>query len=453
MTGSLRIALVSEHASPLAVLGGVDAGGQNVHVAALSRALAERGHDVRVFTRRDDPTTPNRVRLAPGVEVVHVDAGPAEPLPKDALLPHMGAFAEVLVRSWTPAHPTHADDQRRSGPWRPDLVHAHFWMSGMAARTAARAVGIPLAVTFHALGSVKARHQGRADTSPACRIGTEASLARDADAVLATCRDEVAELTALGAPLDRLHIVPCGVDTATFAPAGPSPAAVPGGGNAARVRLLCVGRLVERKGVDDAIRALARLVAGERDEPLDVELAIVGGPPAGSLGCDPEARRLSALAAGLGVADRVRLLGRVGPRELPARLRAADIVVAAPWYEPFGIVPLEAMACGRPVVGSAVGGLLDSVVDGRTGLLVPPRDPGALAAAIRALAVDPARREQLGRAGRQRSLSYDWSRIAARTEDVYRPLLRPKASITRSPAPAAQTLAPVRRGQPEGARS
>lgn len=424
----LRIALVSEHASPLAVLGGVDAGGQNVHVAALARALAGRGHEVRVYTRRDDAALPARVPLADGVEVVHVDAGPPARLPKDALLPYMPAFAEVLRRSWV-------GTGRDPDAFGPDLVHAHFWMSALAARTAARATSLPLAVTFHALGSVKRRHQGAADTSPAGRVRLETGLARDADAVLATCRDEVTELSALGIPVDRLHIVPCGVDTAFFSPDG-TRAGAPGRSPRSAgspLRLLCVGRLVERKGVDDAIRALALLRAG--DHPLDAELFVAGGPVAAALGADVEARRLTRLAGSLGVADRVHLLGRVVPAELPDQLRAADVVVAPPWYEPFGIVPLEAMACGRPVVGSAVGGLLDSVADGTTGLLVPPRDPTALAAAIRALATDPQLRARLGRAGRARSLDYDWSRVAARTEKVYRQILGAGVASRVHPAP------------------
>ncbi|MDP8971463.1 MAG: glycosyltransferase, partial [Actinomycetota bacterium] len=344
----MRVAMVSEHASPLAPVGGVDAGGQNVHVAALAEALGRQGLDVVVHTRRDDPTLPRRVPLAPNVCVDHVDAGPTRPVPKDALLPYMGAFSAELGRAWA-GEP-------------PDVVHAHYWMSGLAALYAAGQVGVPVAQTFHALGTVKRRHQGLNDTSPRERIPSERRIARDADRILATCRDEVAELAWLGAGATPVSVVPCGVDLEAFTPQG-----VADPRSHVAHRLVAVGRLVERKGVDDVITALADLP--------DAELVVAGGPDAHRLDADPEASRLHTLARRLGVADRVQLRGRVPRRDMPVLLRSADVVVCTPWYEPFGIVPLEAMACGVPVVASAVGGLQDTVVDGITGLHVPPRRP------------------------------------------------------------------------------
>jgi len=392
----MRIAMVSEHASPLAALGGVDAGGQNVHVAALSRELGRRGADVVVYTRREDPAAPRRVRLAPRVFVEHVDAGPPEPVPKDSLLPYMDAFAARLRRAWE--------------RWRPDVVHAHFWMSGRASLTAAGPLGLPVVQTFHALGVVKKRHQGPKDTSPPGRIEEEREIIRRADHIVATCSDEVFELRRLGAEPGRVSVVPCGVDLGRFAPAGPSEERHP-----ALRRLVIVSRLVERKGIGNAICALARLP--------DAELVVAGGPPASELASDPEARRFGALARRLGVEGRVRLLGRVDHARVPALLRSADVAVCVPWYEPFGIVPLEAMACGVPVVASAVGGLVDSVVHGETGLLVPPRDPEELARALRSLLADPERRRAFGEAGVRRARSrYGWPRIAAQTLEVYRGL-------------------------------
>jgi glycosyltransferase involved in cell wall biosynthesis len=392
----MRVAMVSEHASPLAVLGGVDAGGQNVHVAALATYLARRGVDVVVHTRRDDPSLPRRVRLAPGVEVDHVDAGPAEVLPKDELLPHMQAFGEQLAEQW-------ADE-------RPDVVHSHFWMSALAALEGAAGLGLPVAHTFHALGVVKRRHQGAEDTSPDGRIELERVIARDVSRVVATCTDEVFELVRMGADRRRMSVVPCGVDLTRFSPEGPVEARNPG-----RARLLMATRLVPRKGIEDAVRALALLPAAE--------LHVVGGSDAGSLHADPEARRLRALAAALGVEDRLRLRGRVDREHMPALLRYADVVVCAAWYEPFGIVPLEAMACGVPVVATAVGGHVDSVVHGMTGLHVPPRDPGRLAAAVGELLEDPARRAAYGAAGVRRVAErFSWERVAAATHDVYREL-------------------------------
>jgi D-inositol-3-phosphate glycosyltransferase len=408
----MRIAMVSEHASPLAVLGGVDAGGQNVHVAALATTLGRHGDEVVVHTRRDDPALAPRVELAPGVEVDHVDAGPPCEVPKDELLPYMGEFADRLREQWA-ANP-------------PDVVHSHFWMSGLAALNAARDLGIPVVHTFHALGVVKRRHQGAKDTSPPGRIELERRIARLADRVVATCSDEVFELVRQDADRRRISIVPCGVDVERFTPHGRSEPRNPD-----RHRLVVACRLVERKGVGNAITALARLPS--------VELHVAGGPDAGALDDEPEARRLRQLAASLGVDDRVVLRGRVGREDMPALLRSADAVVCVPWYEPFGIVPLEAMACGVPVVASAVGGQIDSVVDGVTGVHVPPRDPERLAAALSALLAAPERRSELGAAGVRRACArFAHERVAAATREVYGEVVKRRAALARRRAREAR---------------
>src|SRR3954469_18448878 len=405
----MRIHMVSEHASPLAVLGGVDAGGQNVHVAALATHLAALGNEVVVHTRREDPDVAHQVELCPGVVVDHVDAGPPEPIPKDDLLQYMSEFAAVLRRAWNRD--------------RPDVVHAHFWMSGRASLEAAWPLGIPTALTFHALGVVKRRHQGDKDTSPAARLAIEQTLVRRADRIVATCSDEVFELVRLGADLRNVSIVPCGVDVGLFRPDG-----LVEDRPAGRHRLVVVSRLVERKGIGNVIEALQHVP--------DTELVVAGGPDAAALGDDPEVQRLQRLAERTGVADRVELRGRVDRTGLPALIRSADAVVCVPWYEPFGIVPLEAMACGVPVVASAVGGLVDTVVDGVTGVHVPPRRPDLLAGALTALLDDPEQRREFGREGvvRARRL-YDWERVATATLDVY-------ARQARRPSPRRFRLAP-----------
>jgi glycosyltransferase involved in cell wall biosynthesis len=390
----MRISLVSEHANPLAALGGADAGGQNVHVAALAAGLAQRGHEVVVHTRRDSVSAPKRLEAPDGYVVHHVLAGPPTEVPKDEMLPHMAEFGRRLRAAWAAE--------------RPDVVHAHFWMSGLASAGAVRGTGIPLLQTFHALGSVKRRHQGRLDTSPHARVGLEQRLCREVDKVIATCQDEVEELRALGLPPGRAEIIPCGVDTGLFTP-GPRP-------ESSRQRLVVVGRLVTRKGVGNVIEALARLVRHDHD----VELVIAGGPSGDMLDVDPEVQRLRALADRVGVGGRVVFLGGMARADIPGLMRSADVVVTVPWYEPFGIVPLEAMACGRPVVGSAVGGLLDTIEPGTTGELVPPRDPKSLADVLRGLLSDPERRRRYGEAGRARAVGlYDWSNVVARTEAVY----------------------------------
>lgn len=398
----MKIAMISEHASPLAALGGVDAGGQNVHVAALSDALAKRGHHVTVYTRRDATELPSRVRVGRRLEVVHVDAGPARHVPKDELLPYMGELADGVARDW--------------GQRPPDVVHGHFWMSGLAALDAARrpdaGYRVPMVQTFHALGTVKRRHQGAEDTSPTERRWLEPGVGRSADRIIATCSDEVFELKAMGIATGKISIAPCGVDLGFFSAEGPVAA------RQRKHRILSVGRLVPRKGVDLVIRALPYLREAGFD---DVELLIVGGGgDSGALHTDPEVRRLLDLAAELGVSDQVSLQGQVSRAEMPGIFRSADAVVCAPWYEPFGIVPLEAMACGVPVVAAAVGGLRDTVVDRATGLHVPPRDPEAIASALAMLLENPTLRAELGQAGQQRARTrYSWERVAAETEKAY----------------------------------
>ncbi|MDH2426669.1 glycosyltransferase [Sphaerisporangium sp. TRM90804] len=387
----MRIAMVSEHADPLAAVGGVDAGGQNVHVAGLSAALAALGHEITVYTRRTGPDGPATRVMAPGVTVEHVPAGPPAPLPKDELLPHMPAFAAHLARRW-------AVD-------RPDVAHAHFWMSGMASLTAANGLGVPVVQTFHALGTVKRRWQGAADTSPANRAAVERHIGRHAAAVIATCSDEAEELAAIGVPGDRIRVVPCGVDLDLFRPDGPIARHAEQDGQA---RVLSIGRLVPRKGVDTIIEALPHVPGAQ--------LIVAGGEPG-----DEEWLRLRGLASASGLAPRVRLIGSVARADVPALMRSVQVVVAVPWYEPFGMVPVEAMACGVPVVASSVGGHLDTVAG--CGVLVPPRRARLLARALGELLTRPELRASLAAAGVRRARSsYGWPHVAAQTESVYRAL-------------------------------
>lgn len=392
------VGLVSEHASPLAAIGGHDAGGQNVYVHSLATELARRSIDTTVYTRRDDPVAPDEVRSPTGYRVVHLDAGPPEPITKDEIFPHLGQLSASLERA-VRARPV-------------QVLHSHFWMSGLAALAVRRELGVPVAHTFHALGSVKRRHQAAADTSPLARVGLERDLASSVDAVVATCSDEVEELRAMGARPASTAVVPCGVDPSTFVPRRRR--------RRARGRhVVAIGRLVPRKGFDDLVAALGRV-------PGSV-LTVVGGPARAHLDDDADIRRLRAVAAACGVEDRVRFTGRLDQTDVAALLADADVCACPSWYEPFGIVPLEAMACGVPVVATAVGGFLDTVVDGATGRLCPPRRPDALAAALRAvLEADADERAALGRAGRARvERRYTWSAVADDVVDVYRAVARP----------------------------
>jgi len=335
----VRIAMISEHASPLGD------GGQQSYVADLSAALAEIGHEVDVYTRRDDPTTPEVVTTRGGTRVVHVPAGPAHEVPPDLLLPYMGEFARWLEKHW------------RDPQWAPDIAHAHFWTSGLAAVTAARQVGIPVVQSFHELGAL-----GKAEGGPS-RSNYERALGRAVDRVVAQSQEELRDLVRIGVPRASLTVVPPGVDSERFSPEGPAADRDP-----ERPRILSVGRLVERKGFGEVIQAM-QYVPG-------AEVVVVGGPPADQLRADPGALSLRALAERFQVADRFRLVGSVPFRDLPRWYRSADLFLASEGQEED---VLEAMACGVPVVGPAVGGLTETVVDGLTGDLVPARDPQAFA--------------------------------------------------------------------------
>jgi Glycosyltransferase len=295
-------------------------------------------------------------------------------------------------------------------------------MSGVAALLGVRDTDVPLVHTFHALGVVKRRHHGRKDTSPPGRIRIERAIAHDADRIIALSFDEAEELARMGARRTRLRIIPAGVDTERFQPSGPTDH------RGGLRRILAAGRMVERKGYDAAISALRRVPGAE--------LVIAAGPDPDRLGRDPEYRRLRKLADRQGVADRVEFLGSVEHDRMPALIRSADVVACVPWYEPFGIVPLEAMACGVPVVASAVGGFLDTVVDGATGRHVQPRRPERLATALRELLDDPFRRDGYGVAGLDRVRSrYTWERIAGEVLGVYQ-------DVTRRPDPDVAVVAP-----------
>jgi glycosyltransferase involved in cell wall biosynthesis len=387
--------MISEHASPLAPLGGEDSGGQNVYVAELARRLGKMGHHVDVFTRRDDARLPEVLSLDEGVRVVHLFAGPARAVSKDDLLPVMPSFRDAFYRF------VGEQDARY------DLVHANFWMSGWVACEAKRDLGLPFAQTFHALGEIKRREQREADTSPPERRGEEMRIVEEADRILTTCPAEIEELITLyRADSAKLSLVPCGVDVERFRPTDRAGTrrelGFPDG-----PMVIYVGRLVPRKGVDTLIEAFALL-----PDELDARLMVLGGGP--KVEESPQTGRLSEIAWRLGVIDRVAFAGSRPQEDLRRYYGAADVSVSVPHYEPFGITPLEAMACGTPVVGSRVGGIKTSVADGETGYLVPPRDPEALADRLLRLLSDMSLRSRMSRAARRRvEEHYTWERVAA----------------------------------------
>ena len=442
MDSPLRIALISEHASPLAALGGTDAGGQNVYVAQIARALACAGHEVDVLTRRDSTQQATALDVRPGLRVLHIAAGPAHAIPKEELLPHMQEFGHAALQLF-----------RHSV--RYDVAHANFFMSALVGLRLKAVLGVPLVVTFHALGLLRREHLGDDDAFPPQRVAIERRVVREADRIVAECPQDRDDLIRVyGAQAERLAMVPCGVDPLAFAPGSKAHARRLLGLRDDEFVVLQLGRMVPRKGIDNAIRALALM---DRSRP--VRLLVVGGNSAdASERITPEIARLRAVARDCGVGACVTFMGQRPHGALRDYYLAADVFVSTPWYEPFGITPLESMACGTPVIGSAVGGIRYSVVDGVTGYLVPPRDPRALAQRLELLRDNPALAAALGRAGVHRVRSrFTWDRVATELVDVYRaaslhrvaPRQAPFALVPRAPIDARRAAGAQRANAPE----
>ena len=406
-----RVAFISEHASPFALLGSVDAGGQNVYVDEVSRHLVRNGFLVDVFTRRDAADLPEVIAWAEGVRIINLAVGPAQFVPKDALWPLMPEFRDALV-AWA---------AQRNVQY--DLLHGNFWMSGWVAAELKRRWQIPAVQIFHATGKTKQQHQGDADTSPAERIMVETGVIRDVDRVIAQCPAEWSELIEeYGAAPSSVSVIPSAVNIARFRPVPQADARRHIGLALDELVVAYVGRMQPRKDVRNVVRAVAHLIHAHQ---LPVKLLLVGGEThAPDPVATPEIGVLQSIAQELGISDHLVFIGKRQPDELHLYYSAGDVAVTTPWYEPFGLTPLEAQACGRPIVGSAVGGLTYTIADGETGLLVPPRDPVALAAALHRLLRDPALRQRMGHAARVRvEREFTWPTVAQRTAAVYQELL------------------------------
>lgn len=400
-----NIAFISEHASPLAVLGGVDSGGQNVYVAEICKSLARLGYTIDIFTRKDDEGLPEIVEWLPGIRVVHVNAGPAREVPKEQLLGFMDEFTTSMVRVIRRLHLEYA------------LVHANFFMSGLVASRIKLILGIPYVITFHALGKIRMIHQKENDAFPATRLDIEQMIVEDADYIIAECPQDRDDLIQhYMADPSRITIIPCGFSSEEFGPASKAGARRRLGLHKTDVVLLQLGRIVPRKGVDNVIRAMHYL----RDIP-NIKLLVVGGSEdKPDFDHDPEFRRLRALAREQGVEDKIVFTGRRNRKQLKYYYQAADFFISTPWYEPFGITPLEAMACGTPVIGSDVGGIKYTVRHGETGFLVPPHEPKALADAVKTGISCP---DKYGRlcenALRRVNQNFTWSFVAKKADRLY----------------------------------
>jgi glycosyltransferase involved in cell wall biosynthesis len=415
-----RIAIVSEHASPLAQLGSVDSGGQNIYVANVARRLAALGYWVDVFTRLDSPSLPSEISWDERVRIVHVPAGPACYVPKEQLMPLMADFSRYMHDYFTASEESY------------DLVHANFFMSAMAALPIARRFDIPFAVTFHALGRVRRRHQAEADRFPDSRFDVEDNIVRNADCIIAECPQDRQDLIELyGADPARISMVPCGFDSDEMAPMDKQAARALLHWDPDAFHLLQLGRMVPRKGVDNVIRALARLRSRHH---INARLCVVGGSASDpARDKTPELARLRGIAQEEGVLDQVEFTGRRGRNQLRRYYCAADAFVTTPWYEPFGITPVEAMACATPVIGSDTGGIRYTVADGETGFLVPARDPDSLAEKLAVLARDPGLVCRMGQAGARRANQmFTWRRVGEELAQVFEGLTSDRRA---SPAP------------------
>jgi glycosyltransferase involved in cell wall biosynthesis len=394
----MKIALVAQHAMPLSPRAGTGPDSDDLGLSELTRMLARHGHQVTVYAQKQLADQPGQAKLHDGVRVEHLSAGPVPAVPDRGEQGDAGLLERVPAFSGPLRSQFHRE--------RPDVVHALRWTSGLAALAAARGLHIPVVQEFSSLGVTERRDRGQGDDAAAARIRLEPAIGRSAAAVVATHSAEVSDLASLGVHRSAIRIVPWGVDTGTFTPEGP--VAKRNG----RPRLLTVADLNEREALQTLLRALTRVPGAE--------LMVVGGPARAELPSDRHYVDLSRFAGALGLSDRVIFTGKVRHRALPALLRSADLVVSTCRYELSGTTSLQAMACGTPVLAPPVGGHMDAVVDGTTGILIPPGRPALLAQRMRQLLAHPILIEAYGVAAADRARSrYSWDRIAEETLAVY----------------------------------
>ncbi|WP_298401704.1 glycosyltransferase [uncultured Chloroflexus sp.] len=416
----MRVAMLSVHSSPLARLGGKEAGGMNVYVRELARELGQRGIFVDIFTRSQDHTMPTVTPIGRGVRVISLHAGPAAPYDKNLLLTYLPEFVN-RVRCF-------ADGEDLSY----DLIHSHYWLSGEAALRLRRVWRAPVVQMFHTLGAMKnrvARSDEEVETNR--RIAIERRLLREVDAVVAaTPLDRAQMVWHYGADASRIRVIPCGVDLRRFQPGDRTTARTELGMAHDAIILVCVGRMEPLKGMDALIRAAARLSTRHPDWRERLQVVLVGGDSETQTErWNSEQRRLDALRRELGIVRQVRFVGAQPQEQLPLYYAAADVVAAPSHYESFGLAALEALACGAAVVASNVGGLALTIEDRRSGLLVPPDDDAALAAQIERILTDSALAAQLRAAAVQRAAEYGWPTIARRITALYDELMLAHAAI------------------------
>jgi D-inositol-3-phosphate glycosyltransferase len=424
----MRVALISFHTSPLATLGGKDTGGMNVFVREVARELGRRGIAADIFTRsqsaqalRIDP------RLGPNVRVIHVPAGPEAPVPKNDLYQYVPQFTEWMcqfVRNQGSGVGDQQDRPLTPDPWLPyDVVHANYWLSGLVAEELRKCWGTKFAMTFHTLAELKNQiAQTPADMESETRLRAECHLCGEADRITANTSVEKQQLVRFyGAGSSRIRIVPPGVDLSRFHPIEQSYAKSVIGIEAGHRMILFTGRIERLKGIDNLFRAMAILRQRRADwDWANMCVSVIGGDPSEEgLRENGEMARLHELRDELGLSDLITFLGARDQDTLQYYYAAADVLVMPSHYESFGMVALEAMACGTPVIASDVGGLSTLVQDGRTGFRVKVNDPEALARAIEKLMDNEARRRRMGHSAACYAEDYSWQKVVDKLVGVY----------------------------------
>jgi D-inositol-3-phosphate glycosyltransferase len=400
-----RVAMLSAHTCPLATLGGKETGGMNVYVRDLSRELSRRGVAVDVFTRSQNPCELKvNHTLGPHARVIHVRAGPEEPYDKNELYTHLPEFVEGVRQFACQEQVVY------------DVIYSHYWISGWAARELREIWGgTPIVQMFHTLGHIKnsvARSWAECETD--LRLEVETKVMAFSDRLVAATPMERAQMVWLyGADPAKIAVVPCGVDLDLFRPIAPDRARRILALAPDQKMVLYVGRIEPLKGIDTLLKAMALVVPRYATWERDLAVVIIGGAPgAGIEQVNTELARLQRLRASLGIESLVTFLGAKDQDTLAYYYSAAQVVVVPSHYESFGMVALEAMSCGAPVVASKVGGLAFNVRDGVTGFLVPDRDPEAMAEKIRLLLADDGLRERLGSLATAWASSFSWRKVA-----------------------------------------
>jgi D-inositol-3-phosphate glycosyltransferase len=431
------IALISEHGDPAAEIGKDAAGGQNVYVRQVGEALAKLGWQVDMFTRKSSPYDATIVQHAPHCRTIRLTAGPEAYIPRDELFQYMPEFVDALQKF-----------QQKEGTNYP-LAHTNYWMSGWVGMELQRRQNIQLIHTYHSLGAVKFLSVSDIPAIAQTRLAIEKQILEQAHRVVATSPQELDDLETLVSRIGKIDIIPCGTDVSTFRPISKAEARKQLGIGTKEKIVLYVGRFDRRKGIETLVRATGeirvQLAQGEEIDPQNLKLLIVGGSdPQEADGA--ERRRIEEIVNELDLAANTDFVGMVGHDRLALYYTAADVCVIPSHYEPFGLVAIEAMACGTPVVASDVGGLKFTVISEETGLLVPPQDVSEFARAIGRILTDEVWARKIRRQASARvQENFSWTGVAIQLSDLYRRLLAQSIdghSLLRTTASATSTLLP-----------